>query len=127
MCLDEKWVREACPVSCQAQTEMCAPMQSYRLQAPVAEVASVGSFAAVDQGVLIVDPSPPPHTRVNPGVLIVDPRPPAPTPVNPRVLIVDPRPPTPTPMNSAVLVVDPKPEAPIPIDPTQKGTIVCTN
>jgi len=45
MCLDEKWVREACPVSCRAQTEMCAPMQSYRLQRPV-------------QPVLIVDPKP---------------------------------------------------------------------
>jgi len=44
MCMDEKWVREACPVSCRAQTEMCAPMQSYRMQRPV---EPVGAFSPV--------------------------------------------------------------------------------
>ena len=60
MCLDEKWVREACPVSCQAQTEMCAPMQSYRLQRPV-------------QPVLIVNPKPvaPTAITINPVTVTV--------------------------------------------------------
>ena len=53
MCLDEKWVREACPVSCRAQTEMCAPMQSYRMQRPV---EPVGAFSPVYEPQEIIQP-----------------------------------------------------------------------
>ncbi|CBY31068.1 unnamed protein product [Oikopleura dioica] len=84
MCMDEKWVREACPVSCRAQTEMCAPMQSYRMQRPV---EPVGAFSPVYETAIQPQFSIE-QTRTQPfspnsevGVLIVDPKPVAPTTV----------------------------------------------